>query len=290
MARQSAVPAHGIDQRALKILHASYWSVSGWKREGERQPSAEDFAYAKSKGVMFDPAPAGHAQVVSRLHAAVRQLDRRKVADAFLASLSTRRLELRSALGSFAVFQQMPNHLAVEPAQCACCGLYPDSKARDFSVLNFERFKWGGVRHADPVYAMFDLEQFLASGAPPPTAEDLCLLRELIALLDGLAPGVTSAALQGRIGSLLKSNKAERDTLVGILGYCGILRTPGYHDFTDAFQPFHDRPLPDRHFVDMPYPAAWWRSEYGIDHDRLHLYFGHVLERVASRGINNDHS
>jgi hypothetical protein len=94
MAKQSAASAQGIDQRALKILHASYWSVSGWKREGERQPSAEDFAYAKSKGMMFDPAPSGHAEVVSRLNAAVRQLDRRTVADAFLASLSTRRLEL----------------------------------------------------------------------------------------------------------------------------------------------------------------------------------------------------
>ena len=27
-------------------------------------------------------------------------------------------------------------------------------------MLNFERFKWGGVRHSDPLYAALDLERF----------------------------------------------------------------------------------------------------------------------------------
>ena len=67
---------------------------------------------------------------------------------------------------------------------------------------------------------------------------------------------------------------------MGILGYCGILRTPEWPDFTERFLPPAERILPDRHFVDMPYPAAWWRREHGIDRERLRLYFGHVLERA----------
>lgn len=281
MARQPSADAQGVDQRALKILHACYWSASGWRRPDERQPSLKDFAYAKSKGLMFDPAPVAHAEVVTRLHAALRRLDRKTVADAFLASLSTRRLELRSALASFAIYQSMPEHAVLEEDEghCACCGLYLDSAVHDFNVLNFERFKWGGVRHLNPVYAMFDLEQFLAAAAPSAGEEDVRLFRDLITLLEALPPGITSAAVHKHFAAGLKSNKAERDNLVGILGYCGILRMPEWPDFTDRFLPPAERILPDRHFVDMPYPAAWWRSEYGIDRERLRMYFGHVLER-----------
>ena len=40
-----------IDKRARKILNDTFWSSSGWKREPKVSP--EDFAYAKSKGLIL---------------------------------------------------------------------------------------------------------------------------------------------------------------------------------------------------------------------------------------------
>ncbi|MDQ0496447.1 MULTISPECIES: hypothetical protein [Paenibacillus] len=46
---------------------STYWSASGWKQE--RGPlSGEDVEFAKSKGLMFDPIPITHDEIVSRLH------------------------------------------------------------------------------------------------------------------------------------------------------------------------------------------------------------------------------
>ena len=89
-----------MDKRALKILFDTYWSSNGWVR-GERRLGADDFAYAKSRRVMFDPIRPTHGEAISRLHSVIHRLEPRQVADGFLASLSTRRLDWRSALGSY---------------------------------------------------------------------------------------------------------------------------------------------------------------------------------------------
>lgn len=44
-----------MDKKAKKILFSTYWSSNGWKMENERYTSPEDFAYAKEKGLMFEP-------------------------------------------------------------------------------------------------------------------------------------------------------------------------------------------------------------------------------------------
>lgn len=55
-----------MDKKAKKILMNTFWS-SGWKQE--RGPfSGEDFEYAKSKGLMFDPITITHDEMINRLH------------------------------------------------------------------------------------------------------------------------------------------------------------------------------------------------------------------------------
>lgn len=266
------------DKRALAILFGHYWSPRGWIREHERTLTLADFDYAKSKGLMFDPIDVVHASVIHRLVAAVRQNVQRLIADAFIASLSTRRLEWRSALGSYAVFRHLQDHAPlVEENKCIVCGMYDSRCARDLNVLNFERFKWGGVRHTSPLYAMMDLELFLESEKPLPTSLDVKIFRELITTIEKLPAGISGAALEGKLASIIKSNKGERDVIVAILGFCGVLSTPGNSGFAEKFVADCQRVLPPHRFVDMSYPACWWRSEYGIDRVRLHNYFGHVL-------------
>ncbi|WMW82040.1 hypothetical protein RF679_07065 [Undibacterium cyanobacteriorum] len=267
-----------MDKRALKILFDSYWSPQGWKPDAKRGPSSEDFAYAKSKRLMFDPIELNHDRILKQLSNSIERLNRRKVADAFLASLSTRRLDWRSALGSYAVFQHLPPHTAqINEHRCSVCGVYLHEHTADLNVLNFERFKWGGVRHTQVIYAAFDLGLLLESPIPTPTAEDIQLFRTMLSAINAAPSNLTSAALQSHFAKVLKSNKAERDVIVAILGFCGILGTHAHPGFSDAFVPSDKRDIPDRHFVDMPYPACWWRGDAGINQTKLEEYFGHVL-------------
>jgi hypothetical protein len=267
------------DKRALKILFGHYWSPLGWIPHNARTITPEDFDYAKSNGLMFDPIAIGHDDVMRRLLSAVRRTSPRLLADAFVASLSTRRLDWRSALGSFAVFRHAREHepTSTDGFSCDVCGQYLKNGTQDLNVLNFERFKWGGVRHTSPLYAMLDLELFLESGSPQPGPSDVAMFRDLIRVIEQIPAGITGAALQAKLAGIFKSNKSERDILVSILGYCGVLAIPGFPGFFEKFAPAKQRVLPHHHFVDVPYPACWWRSEYGIDKSRLNDYFGHML-------------
>ncbi|CAN7449220.1 hypothetical protein [Rhizobacter sp. LjRoot28] len=267
-----------MDERALKILLDAFWAPGGWKADTEQGASSEDLAYAKSKRMMFEPLELDHAETLKQLSSLVERLNRRKVADAFLASLSSRRLDWRSALGSYAVFQHLPAHNAgTGEHRCQVCGFYLRERVQDLNVLNFERFKWGGVRHDQVAYAALDLGLFLEAAIPSPTVEDIRIFRTMVSAIDAAPSKATSGALHSYFGKVLKSNKAERDVVIAILGFCGILGTPAHPGFSDAFVPIDQRQLPDRHFVDMPYPACWWRAESGINQSKLAEYFGHVL-------------
>jgi len=268
----------GLDDRAVKTLFEAYWSPRGWKPDSLRATSPDDFAYTKSKRVMFDPAHLDHAQTVEQVLGAIGRLERRTVADAFLASLSTRRLDWRSALGSFAVFQHLPSHEPhIEDRRCKICGLYSTERAVDLNVLNFERLKWGGVRHDHLEYAALDLGLFLEGPRPTPTSDDIRQFIDILSSIESAPEKTTSALLQSYFPKGLKSNKAERDQVVAILGFCGILGTALHPGHSDAFVPSDRRDLPDRRFIDMSYPACWWRREDGVNQRFLTEYFGHVL-------------
>lgn len=267
---------HG--QTSAKILLDTFWSPSGWKPEPLRTLLPEDFAYAKSMGMMFDPVRLDHHQALNDLAGVIRKSDRRTVVDAFLASLSTRRLDWRSALGSYAVFQHLPLHMPADTnGRCGTCGLYLDSIEEDLNLINFERHKWGGVRHDHGGYALLDLKLFLECDVPGPTQEDICIFKSIMSSIADAPPETTSASLQQHFAKAIKANKAERDIIIAILGFCGVLGTPAHPGFTDSFVPVNERALPDRRFVDMPYPACWWQARVGVNKARLNEYFGHVL-------------
>jgi hypothetical protein len=267
-----------MDKRAEKILFDAFWSSAGWKKDADRAIAAEDFEYAKSKGVMFNPLELDHTKAQERLTRAIGQLSREVVANAFLASLSTRRLDWRSALGSYAVFQHVPTHdFSGKANQCSICGLYSSDPTHDLNILNFERLKWGGVRHSQIIYAAMDLSLFLESELPEPSNEDILIFKALVSSIESAPIGTSSAELHRLFPKELKANKPQRDVIIGILGYCGILGTPSHPGFSAEYVSYSHRPLPDRRFVDIPYPACWWTSEVGTNKAQLVNYFAHVL-------------
>ncbi|UXH80168.1 hypothetical protein [Roseateles amylovorans] len=265
-----------MDKRALKILFDTYWSKDGW-RSGARCPAEADFAFAKAQGVMFDPISPTHDESIERARAAAARLTPQAVGDAFVASLSTRRLDWRSALGSYCMARRVPTHPATDGVICNVCGLYTSGEEEDLNVYNFERLKWGGVRHAYPVYAALDLELLLREPLPSPTSEDVALLRKILAAIDSAPAGTTSAMLHRKLPASLKANKAERDALIGMLGHCGALSTAAHPGHRAGFVRYVDRATPPRHFVDMPYPVSWWKRSDGIEPSSVQEFFGHLL-------------
>src|SRR5262245_36590248 len=132
------------DARAVSVLFDTYWTSAGWRKDNTRSTRPGDFEYAKRAGVMFDPIRVGHDDIVKRAITAVRRVKRQAVADAFIVSLASRCLEVRSALGSFAVLQHFPRHQPPrQRGACPVCGEYNlPGREQDLNVLNFERFKW----------------------------------------------------------------------------------------------------------------------------------------------------
>ena len=267
------------DKKALKILFDTYWSSRGWVDQDARITTPADLAYAKDAGVVFDPVDLTHDEIIARALAAREGVEPGVVGDAFVASLTSRRLDQRSALGSFALLRELRAHSAPRSTKaCPVCGEYGLSRCpQDISVLSFERFKWGGVRHDKPIYAAFDLEQFVRYEPSRPTTNDVDALRRLFQLIRDVPASTTAANLQKHLSPAIRSNKAEREVLIGILGLCGVLATQEHPGHFPHFVPYAEREAPARRFVDMAYPACWWQGDDGLNDEAIDFWFGHLL-------------
>ena len=257
-----------VDQRALQIL----LDAEGFAPDCSRK----DFEYAKLAGMMFDDEFLSHDDIANQILNSIQTIDRRSVADAFVASLSTQRLDLRSAMGSYAVLQHFPSHVPNVPSgNCNVCGRWiGPGQLHDLNRLNYERFKWGGVRHDDPIYANFDLQLFRRLPPVNPSGLDVKLLANILMELENLPDNTTAVAAARQLAGVLRSNKSEREVLIEIFGYCGILETAERPGFRNRFIPWSDR---EQNRGDMDYPACWWRRSDGINEAAIDYWFGHLL-------------
>jgi hypothetical protein len=248
------------DKKALRILFDTHWSPAGWKRTYSTNPT--DLAYALARGYMFPPEgpeATTHDAVASRLQAAFSAVTAEQVGAAFLASLSRRQPVLRSALASYALARVFPSHTMSRDhsRRCSICGYHrPDNR----NVLNFERYKWGGVRHLDPHYAAFDLEEFARLDVPSPVDEDLELFRRIVDAARQLPPTARAGQLEKAVSAFLPSNQNERRVLLEILGIVGILAGDAHPGFLDAFVPPAAQTRPPVGTIDWAYPISWWRG------------------------------
>ena len=266
-------------QDGKKLLFDSFWSSSRWSYN---EITDEVFQTCKDQGYMFDPPEIiTHDEYMKRLAEVVKSIDPKDVADAFLYSLSTRALEYRSALGSYWYAAAVPEHEWPDDKtyHCPVCGWYKWSdndrkRHRGYNVLNFERYKWGGVRHTKGHYALFDLEQFLLLPKVKPTDEDIKLFAEILDCAAQMNPDKKVGELQKIITSkkIIKSNKSEMQILLDILGICGILSSPENPCYADSFVDTYGRD-PVEYKNDYAYPTNRWRASDGINTDRLNIVF-----------------
>lgn len=219
-----------MDKKAKKILLNTYWSAKGWIDEKDRQLSQTDFEYAKAQGVMFEPVTLDHDQCIAQLNRLVKVIPLKKVTDAFLASLSSKQLEWRSALASYASAMRNQEHEFV-PCDgemdhvCKICSGNVNYLNHDLNVLNFERVKWGGVRHGEPLYNLFDLLQLdQVTEAPVPLQADFEIFNNILYAISNSEPGDTPSKLEQNLKDAVPSNKNERKALIEILACSGILK------------------------------------------------------------------
>lgn len=234
------------------------------------------------------PAQA-HRTAVEQLRLLAEVITPREVAHAFVASLSSRDLTRRSALGTYALARVLPDHpldphIGTYATICRVCGwaqMPRPEEEPDPVHLERERVKYGGVRHDHVDYALLDLSQFRALPPREPTAEDwrcLALILRTPAVLQPAAKGVDLArALKG----VLPSNKVEREVLVQILGYAGILCAPDKPRFFDTFIAPDARERPNTHFADWPFPVTWWRAGQGVRADATEYWFPEIAAAGA---------
>lgn len=94
----------------------------------------------------------------------------------------------------------------------------------DINIFNFERIKWGGVRHGDILYTYFDLSQFINADIPEPTSDDIACFREILTIIETSDSSDSPSSLEKRLASVIKSSKAERQILIEILASLGVLK------------------------------------------------------------------
>jgi len=272
-----------VDKRAQKILLDAFWK-SGWKSDGADAPELSDIEYAKSEGYWFDPIEVSHDVLVEWLITLKESVSARDVGNAFLASLSTRRLELRSALASYAFISSFPKHsLSSSPHSkvpsgaevCHICGFYnfPETRNEDLNVLNFERHKWGGVRHDDPLYTWFDLSRFRELDYLEPTKDDYDIMRKILDISTRISDDARPSALAKDLSGIIESNDAERRVLVEILSFCGVLQPRNESGYFGEFTIASERRDTNEHTNDWGYPAIWWRGADGVNAAAVSTYF-----------------
>ncbi len=135
-------------------------------------------------------------------------------------------------------------------------------KNEDLNVLNFERIKWGGLRHSHLIYILFDLQQFQREEIPNPSKEDIEIFRNILAIIENSQPNDYPSALVKNL-TIIKSTKDERKVLIEILACIGILEPSTYTKSR--------RGKNDWIFVE------YWRGEDKYNKEAINNYFGKYM-------------
>ncbi len=203
---------------------------------------------------MFDPFSISKSELVARLTKLLNKISKEDISNAFLCSLRTKQFELRSAIASYANALRIING-----DKSDSWDLQDEYVDEDLNVLNFERIKWGGVRHRQALYNYFDLNLFSQLEIDIPIEEDLIIFGKILRTVEQSADGDYPSKLRDRLKDVYKSSKDERSSLLEILACCKILNPTSY-----------DRPTTGRHDWDF---VEYWRGEDKYDSKAVYFYF-----------------
>lgn len=264
---------YDVSAAALKPLMKMFWGTQGWRNQ-PAWPDAATFQRSVDAGLMFtERVVIDHDECVKAAKEAVAEVTLAQVSEAFVASLTSERLDLRSALGSYAVARYLPEHpfTAQRDLQtCAVCAQL-DRSHEDLNRLNFERFKWGGLQRDNIFFVAFDLEQFLRAPVERPTGKSIEVGRRMIQALRNAPANATAGQVAAGLKAV-KGSTPEREALLDILGVCGILRTAEHSGYATGFVPAAARKLPRGGYAPRAYPVCWWQGSDRVDDEALQMF------------------
>ncbi|MDE6727292.1 MAG: hypothetical protein K2J80_05055, partial [Oscillospiraceae bacterium] len=265
--------------KGRKILLKLYQETEFGKSSPLAEQQKDDFELAKSDGYMFDPPqPIPHEETMKRLSDVLSAISRGDVADAFLYSLSTRRLEYRSALASYCYAAAIPPHDHAPDGYgvCTVCGFKEWKHGKQsgiktvaftegFNEFNYRRYKYGGSLGIDINFALFDLERFAMLPRVSPCDEDRVILKRILGCvgkLEGWRDKV--AKLQKAVihEKILKTNANEMSQLLEALGISGVLTDRKYPALEEKFVTYDE--MRSLQFSEWNYPVNMWRAYCGV--------------------------
>lgn len=233
-------------------------------------------------GVMFEDIAMDHDSMVAALREQVQSVAPREVGAAFVASLSGRRLDWRSALGSYAYARLLPEH-SFEPwrgttgsHRCGICGVGQAATSVGLNRWSAIRLSSGGWPHNSAEYAWFDLTQFRRYGASPPTQEDWEIFRAILRVIREVPGGQRASHLEKALVKVFPSNQDERRTLIEILAIAGVIESPGFPGYFKSFvRDDFSNHVAVRH-SDWVYPACRWKASGRVNELAVAFWFDYA--------------
>ena len=223
-----------------------------------------------------------HDQLVQACRQATEIISPRAVGSAFVASLTTKRLDLRVVLPSFAVCRKLPLHefqhttifTGGDRGVCAICGL-PEKEI----IVGSEIQSPGPAYYLENSLAV--LENFPQMDKPEPTSKDIESLKLIISRL-GDSGGAKLGELPKLLQGVFPSNKYQRQDLLGFLAIAGAFKLE-VESFFEGWVPFDLREsvMPSHFYAkDSLHPLRHYKPGTALNWDALNFWFGDMIKNA----------
>ncbi|WP_449490530.1 hypothetical protein [Actinomyces sp. Marseille-QA0893] len=254
-----------MDKKAVQILNRLM------DDRKKHSVSAEDLAYARKMGVVVEDQPITHDQAIDILEQVFEAVSLEDATQAFLYSLSSRDVDYRYVLASYAYARSWLSFDRGRTQEL------PEKLTGSF--FNWVKHKGGGIwgTIGKPI---FYLEQFASMELRVASDVDVEILRSILELADSMEDEASGTALATaiRTAKLLPCNQAEAVGILETLGICGILDVPGHPGFLHSFTPPLERDTGDLR-QSLSYPLNWWHGADGVNWENAVEVFGTDFRR-----------
>ena len=254
-----------MDKKAVQILNRL--------RDDRKKHSvsAEELAYAQKMGVVVEDRPITLDRALDVLDRVFEAVSLEDAAQAFLYSLSSRDVDYRYILASYAYARSWFSFDRGQTEEV------PEKLTGSF--FNWVKHKGGGIwgTIGKPI---FFLEQFAPMERRTASDVDVEILRSILELADSMENKASGSALATaiRTAKLLPCNQAEAVGIVESLGICGILDAPEHPGFLHSFTPPLERDTGDLR-QSLSYPLNWWHGANGVNWENAAGAFGAILDQ-----------
>ncbi|KIQ16520.1 hypothetical protein RT99_20885 [Flavobacterium sp. MEB061] len=219
--------------------------------------------------------------------------DKKIIVDSFLASFSSNKRELRSALPVYAIMQTFPNHkfilrenqILARESPCGICSTaygYPkELSEKSLEILYLCINEGGLIGHGLSNYYNY-LHVFNSNEIKNAEVkdEDFRIFSEILDIILNTEENDTlKKTVLKNIGKIkgLKITVEQRQVLLETLGYCSILETDKYKGLLEKYTNLSVAPR-KTHSSDWNYPVDFWLGKDGINKEAFKFWFGNYKQ------------